>query len=76
MVNLHRVAEVLGNLISERLSLHDHDTADSTRDEEVAKHLDSQVKSILENTYYSFETEHTVDFNDDSNAEQFEEEEG
>ena len=75
MVNPHRVAELLSNLISERLSFHDHDTADSTGDEEAAKHLYDHVESILESTHYFFETEHTIDFNDNSNTEQFEDEE-
>ena len=75
MINPHLVAELLSNLIAERLSLHDHDTADSTRDEEAAKHLYDHVESILESTLYFFETEHTIDLKDNSNTEQFEDEE-
>ena len=75
MLNFHLVAELLSNLVSERLSLRDHDTADSMRDEEVAKHLYDNVESILESTHCFFETEHTIDFNDNSNTEQFEDEE-
>ncbi|CAF3433201.1 unnamed protein product [Rotaria sp. Silwood2] len=75
MINPHRVAELLSNLISEKLSLYDHATANNTHDEEVAEHLYSQVESILESTHYSFETEDTIDFNDNSNTKQFEDEE-
>ena len=51
MTNPYRVTELLGNLISERLSLHDHDTVDSTCDEEIAKHLCNHIESILESTH-------------------------
>ena len=70
MINPHRVAELLSNLISERLSLDDRKNTDSKRDEEIAKYLYDHVESILESSQYSFESEHTIDFNDDSNTEQ------
>ena len=69
MINPHRIAELLSNLISERLSLHDRNATDSKRDEEVAKQLYDNVESILESTEYSFETEDTIDFDDDANTE-------
>lgn len=75
MINPHRVAELLSNLVSEQLSLSDRNTTANNRDEEVAKVLYDQIESILESTHYSFETENTIDFNDDSNVEQSEEEE-
>ncbi|CAF1355727.1 unnamed protein product [Didymodactylos carnosus] len=75
MINPHRVAELLSNLISERLSLDNRNNTDSKRDEEVAKHLYDHVESILESSQYSFESEHTIDFNDDSNAEQLQDNE-
>jgi hypothetical protein len=70
MINPHHVAELLSNLISERLSLDDCNNTDSKRDEEIAKHLYDHVESIFESSQYSFETEHTIDFNGDSNTEQ------
>jgi hypothetical protein len=70
MINPHHVAQLLSNLVSQQLSLNDHDTAVSDRDREVAQGLYDQIESILESTHYSFETEHSVDFNDQSNAEQ------
>ncbi|CAF4028991.1 unnamed protein product [Rotaria sp. Silwood1] len=75
MINPHRVAELLSNLISEKLSLYDHATVNHTRDEEVAEHFYGQVESILESTHYSFQTKDTIDFNDNSNTKQFEDEE-
>ncbi|CAF2061917.1 unnamed protein product [Rotaria magnacalcarata] len=80
MINPHRVAELLSNLVSERLSINDHCTTNSVRDEEVAKHLYDNVESIINSTHYSFETEDTIDFNDNSSGERYgkyeEEEEG
>ncbi|CAF1441769.1 unnamed protein product [Didymodactylos carnosus] len=75
MINPHRVANLLSNLIAERLSLDDRNNTDSKRDEEVAKHLYDHVESILESSQYSFENEHTIDFNDDSNTEQLQDNE-
>ncbi|CAF4595517.1 unnamed protein product, partial [Didymodactylos carnosus] len=75
MINPHRVAELLSNLIFERLSLDDRNNTDSKHDEEVAKHLHDHVESILESSQYSFESEHTIDFNDDSNTEQLQDNE-
>mgnify|MGYP000613284734 CR=1 FL=1 len=72
MINPHRVVELLSDLISERLSLCDHDATHSARDEEVANNLYDHVKSIFESTYYSFETTDTIDFQDNSNIEQIE----
>lgn len=75
MINPHRVAELLSRLVSEQLSLNDHNSGDSSRDEEVAKGLYGQIESILESTHYTFETEDTVDFNDELSVEQSAEEE-
>ena len=73
MINPHRVVKLLSDLISERLSLCDHDATDSARDEEVANNLYDHIKSICESTYYFFETTDTIDFQDNSNIEQIEE---
>ncbi|CAF4436366.1 unnamed protein product, partial [Rotaria sp. Silwood2] len=59
------------NLVSERLSINNHCTANSARDEEVAKHLYDHVESIIDSTYYSFEAEDTIDFNDNPSGEQY-----
>ena len=76
MINPRRIAELLSNLVSERLSLHDPKATDSKRDEEIAKHLYDHVESILESTGYSFETEETIDFDDDAHNEQLRKDEG
>ncbi|CAF2787003.1 unnamed protein product [Rotaria sp. Silwood2] len=58
-------------VVSERLSINNHCTANSARDEEVAKHLYDHVESIIDSTYYSFEAEDTIDFNDNPSGEQY-----
>ena len=71
MINPHRVAELLSNLVSERLPINEHCTTSSARDEEVAKRLYDHVESIINSTHYSFEIEDTIDFNDNSTGEQY-----
>ena len=71
MINPHRVAELLSNLVSERLPINEHCTTSSARDEELAKRLYDYVESIINSTHYSFETEDTIDFNDNSSGEQY-----
>lgn len=75
MIHPHRVAELLSNLVSERLSLHDPKATDSKRDEEIAEHLYDHVESIIESTGYSFETEETIDFDDDAITEHLQKDE-
>ncbi|CAF1502745.1 unnamed protein product [Adineta ricciae] len=70
MINPHRVVEILSDLVSERLSLQDRNNSHTRHDEEIAKHLFDHVESILDSTQYSFETEHTIDFDDECNTEQ------
>lgn len=69
MINPRRIAQLLSNLVSERLSLHDPKATDSKRDEEIAMPLYDHVESIFESTEFSFETEDTIDFDDDANNE-------
>ncbi|CAF3482479.1 unnamed protein product [Rotaria sp. Silwood2] len=64
MINPHNVVDILSNFISDRLKL-TSTPVNTRRDEEVAKMLFENIDSVMNCTSYSFENDHTLDFDFD-----------
>ena len=65
MINPHNVVDILTKLVSDRLTL-TSSPSNTRRDEEVAKSLYKNVKSILNCTLYSFKNNDTLDLDFDN----------